>query len=378
MNGCSRIMIYLVLATSSVSVRLARTQEPAPHHFENSPETSPILLGDSGPSDNLAPASPAQGSDQNAPARPSSFSSGKEKGLGMGGGPMGGGAPGYEVTWYPSRGVSGQASDFGVVRQRIALGAPLWRNETDMVLAHFSLRNTLFATDAILPDSLRPFPEQLWNVNFGLNYMHQFDNGWMGGMMGGIGSASDTPFQSINDITANLGVFVRVPVRNGRDAWQFMLSYMVGGPIDFPIPMVAYAWNPSDRLKVNLGLPFTVAWQPAEDWMLNFTYFPLNNVNARLTYDVTERIQVFAAYEYLNESYFLTDRTNIEERFFAFEQRLSAGVQWAIWEHATVDWNAGYSLGRNFGEGENQWESLSDRVDVAPGPFFGLNFRLRF
>jgi hypothetical protein len=298
--------------------------------------------------------------------------------MGMGGPMGGGGPPGYDASWYPSQSVSRQSADLGFFRQGFSIGAPVWRGETDMVMANLSVRNTLFSTDAILPDSLRPFPGQLWRVNFGLTYLHQFDNGWSGGLMTGIGSASDKPFHSIDEITANLGAFLRVPARNGRDSWQFMLLYMYGGPVDFPIPMISYAWNPSDQLRINIGLPFSVAWQPNEDWTLNLSYMPLNNINARLIYRVALRFHVYGGYEFLNESYFLADRTDSQDRFFVFEQRLVTGLRWEVWKNATAEVNGGYSFGRNYGEGDSQWGSLTDRVDVDPGPFLGMSLRLRF
>lgn len=331
----------------------ARESEP-PLHAPNSPR---LLEGNT-----LAPGSLGGGLGMNSPR-----------------GPMGGGGPpGYDALWSPSQSVTGQSTRLGFVRQGLSLGGPLWRGETDLVLASLSVRNTLFSTDALLPDSLRPFPDQLWNVHFGFYSMHRFTNGWSGGLMGGFGSASDKPFHSLDEMTANLGAFLRVPARNGRDSWQFMLLYLYGGPVNFPIPMLSYAWNPSDSLRVNLGLPFSVAWQPEERVMLHLSYLPLNNIHARMTYRVVPRLQVYGGYEFLNESYFLADRPDNQDRFFTFEQRLAAGLRWEMGYNATTELTSGYSFGRNFGQGDSQWGSLTDRVDVDPGPFLGLRFNLKY
>lgn len=293
----------------------------------------------------------------------------------MGGG---GGPPGYDASWYPSRGVRNQDADLGFVRQGLSLGVPVWRDGGDMVMARLGVRHTLFQTDALLPDSGRPFPDQLWNLNVGLNYLRRFENGWTGMLMGGFGSASDKPFHSIDEVTATLGGLVRIPARNGRDSWQVGAMYMAGGPVNFPLPILSYAWNPSEQLKVNIGLPLSVFWQPTDDWTLNLSYMPLYNINARLTYRAAPRVQVYGGYEYLNESYFLAGRANTQDRFFALEQRLVAGVRWEVGRSGSIDLTGGYSFGRHYGEGESQWGSLRDRVDVNPGPFLGVNFRLRF
>lgn len=326
-----------------------------------------------------ADPSPAELSDAQPPGG-GGFELGSPGGPPGGGGPGGpmGGPPGYDAVWYPAQSVRGQDADFGFVRQGFSVAAPVWRGRNDMLMASLGVRNTLFSTDAILPDSRRPFPDQLWSLNVGLQYMHQFDNGWSGGLLAGFGSASDKPFHSIDEVTTNLGVFLRVPVRNGRDSWQFSLRYMSSGPVNFPLPLVAYGWNPSAQLRVNIGLPFSVFWQPSDALTLNFSYMPLNNVNARLTYRLAPHMQVYGGYEFLNESYFLANRADTGDRFFGFEQRLVSGLRWEVWKTATVELHGGYSFDRRYGEGQSQWESLSDRLDVAPGAFVGMHFRLRF
>jgi hypothetical protein len=298
---------------------------------------------------------------------------------GGGGGPMGG-PPGYDATWYPTQAVSGQNADMGFVRQGMTIAAPVWGDFKSgrVVLASVGVRNTLFSTDAILPDSLTAFPEKLWNVNFGLNYMHQFDNGWSGGLMSGFGSASDEPFHSIDEFTANLGGFVKVPASNGRDSWQYMLMYMYGGPVNFPLPMISYSWNPNDELRVNIGLPLSVEWQPTEQLTFNLSYFPLYNINARATYAFTPTFAVFGGYEYLNESYFLADRVDTEDRFFVLEQRLITGLRWDVGKRGQLQLLGGYSFGRKFGQGDSQWDTLFDQVNVDPGPFVGAKFQLMF
>lgn len=157
-----------------------------------------------------------------------------------------------------------------------------------------------------------------------------------------------------------------------------MVMYMYGGPVNFPIPMVAYAWNPNEQWRINIGLPFTVMWQPTEAWTLNLSYLPLLNINARLTWRFAPRWQLYSGYEFLNESYFLVDRTDLQDRFFAFEQRLIAGLRWEIAPMLAFELSGGYSFGRHYGSGDSQWGSLVDRVDIDPGPFVGLNLRLQF
>ena len=105
-------------------------------------------------------------------------------GMGAFGGIRGGsGGPGYSATWYPSRSVSGQSTDLALFRQNLSLAAPLWKDNGDALMLTGGIQESHFTTSAVLPDTRRAFPSDLWNINLGLNYLHHFDNGWTGGLM---------------------------------------------------------------------------------------------------------------------------------------------------------------------------------------------------
>lgn len=297
----------------------------------------------------------------------------------MGGPGMGG--PGYGAVWYPSRPVSGAGPevDLGLVRQNLSGGVPLWRSGGgDFVVLSAGVRNSMFFTDAILPDSRQPFPSELWNVHIGTNYLHKFDNGWSG--MAGInfGSASDKPFHSIHEMNLGFLSFLQIPVWNDRDAWRLFLMYSPVGNLNFPIPGVAYLWNPSDTFHASIGLPFSVMWRPAEDLTINLSYLPLLTVNARATYRVVDKVFIFGGFESLEEAYLLADRENLSDRFLGYEKRVIGGIRWDVWQHAALEMNAGYAFDRFYGVGKNQIGDLHDQVDIAPGAFVSTNFHIRF
>lgn len=293
------------------------------------------------------------------------------------GGP-GMGPPGYSATWYPAQAVSDSAADVGFVRQSLSGAFPIWRDDGDMVFLMASVRNSLFSTDAVLPDTRRPFPHELWNVSLGLMYLHEFDNGWTSGLSTTFGSASDQPFNSTRELNVGFFGFLQVPVQNDRDAWMFSLMYSPVGNLNFPIPGIAYSWKPSDDLNVNFGIPFSVMWKPATDLTLNFSYIPVTNINARATYRVKDGLNVYGGFEWLNEAYFLADRAERKDRFLVIEKRLISGIRWDIATHVAIDLSAGYAFDRFYAEGQSQFSNLRDRIDVAPGPFAGASLLLRW
>jgi len=84
--------------------------------------------------------------------------------MGMGGG--GGKSPArYGIMWQPDVAVEGQATNFGLLQHDLRLMAPVWMSDPHIVTATGSARLDLINTDAVLPDSGRAFPSELWNIS---------------------------------------------------------------------------------------------------------------------------------------------------------------------------------------------------------------------
>lgn len=327
--------------------------------------------------DEPQPVPPQAEAAEAAPERP------KPREPGAGGGGFGGedfgGGPFYRAEWYPQRPVTGQPTDFGMVRQTLNVGAPVWRDRDagHALIASFRLRYTQFDTAAVLPEG-RNFPNQLWNISTGLTYAHTFANGWRGGASVQFGTASDKPFDSLREVVFGGVAFLKVPARREPDSWTFGVAYFPNGQLNFPIPVIAYDWNPTDRLKVSIGVPFSVRWQPADELVFQLSYRPLTQVNARATWTPEEWVSVFAAFEWLNEGYFLAGRAERDDRFFGFEKRLLAGV--TLWPHKRVgvEVSGGYAFDRVYGSGETRSEAEDNGVNIGPGGFLSLAVRGRF
>ena len=287
------------------------------------------------------------------------------------------GGPGYGATWYPTS--SRGATDMSLVRQNLSAGMPVWKNEGDAVILTLGVKNSLYDTNASLPESGMPFPEELWNVNFGTMFLRKFDNGASGMITLNFGSASDKPFASIDEMTFGFISMLQVPARNERDKWQYMLFYSPVGNFNFPIPGIAYQWNPNETFQASIGLPFSLKWRPTERWLIELNYLPVLTINAKANFFWTDDCTLYGGYESFQETYLLADRADVEDRFVGFEQRLIGGVRWGVGKRGTLDCHAGYAFDRYFGTGQNQiGGSLEDQLDLPSGAFVGANFSLRF
>lgn len=306
------------------------------------------------------------------------FGSGDFGGHGMGG--FGGIQPSYflrySTSWIPTVGVNGQATGFESFTENVSFGLPLWSNSVSAWSLTGGIRNEQIDTQAVIPLTGEVVPADLWGINLGVHYARLFANGWVAGGGVSIGSASDHPFWSLDEMNVNMNAMLRVP-QNEHDSWIFTLMYSPLNELNFPIPGIAYNWNPSPEFHANLGLPFQLTWRPNDDWRFDASYMLLRTVHAKTQYRLVRWLSAFAAYDWSNEAYSLVDRPELNDRFFIYDQRASVGLQTAG-RYVTSSISAGYVFDRFLYEGESLAPSRADSVDLGAGPFAALNLGLRF
>ncbi len=340
------------------------------------------------------PLAPATGSEQPPiTARPGPDSQGKgndawsaDDMMGFGGrggmGAFGGGmSPSdsirYSVIWFPSVPVQGQASDLEMIGENLSFTHPLWKDPLNALSLTGGVRNEFFQTDAILPETGQPLPAELWDVNLGLRYNRQLNDGWIAGGGLSIGSASDRPFATIREMNVGMNAMLRIP-QGEHNAWIFSLAYSPMGELNFPVPGVAFSWNPSPQFHANIGVPLMVLWRPTDNWQFQASYMLLRTVHVKAQYRLADWLRAFIAYDWSNESYSLLDRPDLDDRFFIYDQRASLGLQVSLWRQWTGSVAGGYVFDRYMFEGTSSTSISTDRVDLGSGPFAALNLGVRY
>jgi hypothetical protein len=279
--------------------------------------------------------------------------------------------------WEPDSPVAGQGADLQTWRHDLTLQAPLWQNEVDRLILSLNAATSQFETTAVLPDTGRPLPDELWNIRLSANYIRNFDNGWTGGLGATVLSASDEPFAEMSEVKVGATAFLRIPA-NDRDAWNFALLYSPLSELPYPLPAIAYQWVPSDNFRMNIGLPFRVMYRPHEDVTLDLSYTALRSVHAQATYRIVEPWRVYVAFDWESQAWFLHDRADDDERLFYYNKRLSVGLQSTLLNAVLVDLSAGYLFDRFYFTGENFSDRGHDRVDIGDGLFLSLQASLKW
>lgn len=269
--------------------------------------------------------------------------------------------------WMPAAELTTQAGDLSFVGSGLEFGVPISFSEDGMWIATSSLHRLDIGGSAMLPDSNVVLPDQLWKIQAGTIHMRQLDNGWRIGAMLSVGSASDEPFASIKEMTAMAVGFVNVP-SGERNAWNFSLLYAPASQLPFPIPGVAYDWHASDEVQVKIGVPFSVQYRPTEQTTLTATYMPLTNVRLFARQKMGAAWQVYAGYEVTNDTYFLAERINPDDRLYLFDQRLRMGLERKLLLGLNADVSAAYVFDREIFQASSFSSSHYDVVRIESGP----------
>lgn len=287
-----------------------------------------------------------------------------------GGPPFGTSAPvSLGGFWAPAVAVNGQAASLAMNAEfaRVAMplgtpaaGRPLW-----LAIAKFGRLE--LATDATLPDSGQPIPDQLWLIETGIMHVRPLADG---GTIGGnflFGSASDQPYAAGRDLTLMTVGFYNRPAARAPDEWSFSIFYSPTSQLPYPLPGIAYVWRPNERFEAKVGLPPSLEWRPTDDWTLTVNYFPLVNFNATARRRLADRLALIAFYRSDTDIYFLAERQQDDQRFFVFDQRAAVGLEQTLGRGFALEATASYIFDRQLFQGTNFLSNRTDQVTFDPG-----------
>ncbi|MCC9605810.1 DUF6268 family outer membrane beta-barrel protein [Blastopirellula sp. JC732] len=277
------------------------------------------------------------------------------------------------VFWAPEQNLRGQNGDFAMSGFNIALTLPISMEEGRIWAANISYDQLDIVSDAFLPDTGIEIPDHFYQVNFGVTHMRLLANGWQAGGNLTVGTATNKPFDAIDDMTLSALAFVNVPVGDGRDSWNFSLFYSPTSQLPYPLPGIAYLWRPSEQFEMNIGLPFALKYRPTEQRTFSLTYTPLTNINILLEQELGAKVVVYGGYSVNNKIYLLSERLDNNDRFYFFDQRLTIGLKRDLFWGFSADLSAAYLFDRKVFQAQGFSSDRIDQFGIDPGGLISLS-----
>ena len=285
----------------------------------------------------------------------------------------------YSFTSFFNEPVARQNTKMQMMPHDFRLSFPLLQDEQRewTMQARFGAMD--IDTDARLPDTRERFPGELWDVRVGTTYRQRLDNGWIGGGNLVIGSPSDRPFASGDEILVNATGFLMVP-DSKQSTWVFFVNYANNRDFlpNVPLPGVAYDYRPDKRLRVLAGVPMSMLrWTPTDRLALEASYFIPRTIHAKVSFDLVEAVQLYAGFDWSSQRYFRHDRRDDDDRLFYYQKRVAIGARWDLHENVWLDLSGGWAFDRFWFEGEDYGDRGNNRLDLSDGPMIRFQLGLR-
>ena len=256
------------------------------------------------------------------------------------------------LSWLPASTLKSGAGSVMLQDSQMDLAFPL-RFESDGIwLGMLGLQSLAVDMDGVPANVAAPLPDRFWDLELGVMRIKQWEGGNQSGAMIRVGSPSDQPYSALRDMTVSCLAFLRVP-DGEHNAWEFSLFYSPTGQVVFPLPGLAYRWNPDETLQVQIGVPASFTYRPTDDWLFRGSYRPLNQVQLEAVRRVGESWEGFARFDTISEAFFQADRIADRERTYFFDQRLSLGVRRRLLRGWSLEAHAAYVFDRKIFDGES-------------------------
>jgi hypothetical protein len=286
----------------------------------------------------------------------------------------------YALHIYPDADVQGQDTDLGLLEHNFFFLAPVWQNENHELGISAKVELQDADTAALLPKENIQLPGELWEVRVGANYRGVVRGDWIWGLNASLGSASNLPFQAGDAFDGTLGGILRIPHKE-RNAWLFFLYFATNREFlnYIPLPGAGYWWEPSDKFRAVVGVPFVSwAYHPTDRLSMDFSYFPARNIQTRASYKVYDPMTLFVRFDWRNQRYFRADRDDNDERIFYYEKRVGGGFLVPIPGQISLTFEGGWAFDRFYFEGEDYGDRDRNLIDVDSSPYAAVKIAGRF
>ncbi len=238
-------------------------------------------------------------------------------------------------------------------------------------------------TEAVMPDSDVALPDELASLVGGTTVRHIMDNGWLVGISGRFGSASDKLFESEDELVYGGTAFIKIP-HGEYNAFIAYVDYS-NNRFDskynqYPMGGVGYQLVLAENAWTVLGFPATfVHYEPIKNLTFDASYIFPRVFNAKLAYAMMEnRLSVYSQFKWDYKRYLRSGRVDEDDGLIFYDKRVSLGADFQITENIGVGAAVGYVFDRFIFEGQEYAERHVDRIDIDNTWFASASLDIKF
>ncbi len=247
-----------------------------------------------------------------------------------------------------------------IIDQRVSGNYAVYRSSADTLSVDTRAGQTRLSSQPVIqaPGLITPInvPEKLYNIGAGLNFTHKIADRRLWGLRGGVGSASDVPFNSIHETTFNLGAQYQMPSR-ARNSWIFLLNYSNNRTYlnNIPIPGVEYVLRePFAGFNAVIGFPFIRAnYRPDKDWSFTASLSGGSNASVEAARRLTGPAWLYLHYGRQPQQWLRIGRPTYDSRLVLTDSQVRLGVRSPLGHGYSLDGSIGRAFQRSFYESEN-------------------------
>ncbi len=249
-----------------------------------------------------------------------------------------------------------------IEQSKINIATPIWSDGGESFSMSVNAGRLSFNEQQSFDTGIKT-PKELNRIELGAQYSKAMKSKRMFGLRTSIGSASDKPFHSSDEITFSLNSFYTNPGSTENTHWIWTVFLSNNNPLInyVPIPGFIYLYK-TEKFTGMFGLPFlSIQWTPIEPWIFSMSYF-ITNFNSEIAYGFRDKVQTFTGFSISQQSFLRADRDELRDRLFFNEKKIFAGIRSPLTKSISGEIQSGMAFDRKLKEGEsfNDTEMESD------------------
>jgi len=193
-----------------------------------------------------------------------------------------------------------------------------------------------------------------------------------------ISSNSDRAFDSMDEVDVTALAGVNLPQ---KDQASWLLGLFYSRTIQFPLPLVAYSWQPKPGLYCTVGLPLLMVMFRSRESKWDGTLRVIAvNIAAEAGYRPFPPLRFYGLFTNQRWSGYIADRAEADQQLSYDAWRLAVGTSWSFSRTRSLALEFGYEIERELVETDG-WSFRGQEeevIDLDPAGYLRLQMQWSF